>query len=41
MDYNEEDSLQSKFGDRLNVSSDPGMDRNHGKWTFYGGDFFC
>ena len=41
MDYNEEDSFQSKFGDRLNMSSDPGMDRNHGNWTFYGGDFFC
>ena len=41
MDYNEEDSFQSKFGDRLNASSDPGMDRNHGNWTFYGGDFFC
>ena len=38
MDYNEEDSFQSKFGDRLNVSSNPGMDRNHGNWTFYGGD---
>ena len=41
MNVNEEDAFQRKFGDRIRVSSDPGLDRNFGNWSFYGGEYFC